>query len=129
MGGLDNLDCPAVSDCFLSGGFSFSTVGFTEDETWRTSDGGITWQKGPRLENVQSMSCPTPDRCWLVGSTPSTGAQEPSRIEYSSDGGRSWLPQVALFRPGADVIDCLPERANVAPRCMALVGGVAMVRG
>jgi hypothetical protein len=74
------------------------------------------------------MSCATSEDCWLVGSAPSTGAQESAEIEYSSDGGRSWTPQVALFRFGTDVIDCLPGRATMAPSCMALVGAEAMTR-
>jgi hypothetical protein len=128
----DELVCTTSSDCILSGSDYLTTIGFTEDSTWSTSDGGAAWRSGRGLEVVGGMACTTPERCWLVASAPSTTLPNPNVIEYSSDGGRTWTTQVADYptehiSPTFLGIACAPEQPNARPTCIAFGGVLALL--
>lgn len=93
-GSNETMSCSAALDCTIVA-TPYSPRGMA---TWRTRDGGKTWQQSGLISGNQgtpSLSCPTVSTCLLAGaSLGSSGAG----LLKSGDGGLSWsLVHVTSF--------------------------------
>ncbi len=88
------VSCPTPDDCWMVGTEASPDAGA---DVVVTTNGGRTW-KTQRLPNplapsglleLTNVSCRTPCRCWIVGST-HTGAPGAA---VTADGGRTWTPE------------------------------------
>lgn len=96
-GSSETMSCPTTQDCVV---LASLLPGSTNSpiETWRTTNGGLTWQRSPIDASPElSMSCPDVRNCWIAnGATPL----------HSSDGGETWstvsIPASLISRNDTD---------------------------
>lgn len=89
----DNKDIPAslyFRDANL--GWMVTDVGI-----WRSEDGGRTWKKLAKLDDIERVYFATADHGWAVGSQ--------KKVYETSDGGKTWSELAAAAQP-----DSAPER-------------------
>lgn len=95
---LGLLSCSNAMTCVA--GYYQKTVHMS-----RTGDGGRTWLAAvtPRVTNLQSIACPTPERCLAVGGLQRNGSGTAQAIA-TDDGGATWR-RVAVPGP-ANSVSC-----------------------
>lgn len=144
LSSVNNLDCPTLSFCALSGnksGFETPTSGSSGAPAFfsSTTNGGRSWRTQPLASSTIDLlfaSCPTSAACYGIGVTGSTKVGGPERqvLMASSTLGARWrterLPagadgsgsQLGMGTSGVDDLRC----AN-ASRCVIAANSLTVV--
>ena len=84
------MSCPTRLFCVAVGNSSEQTA-FSAI----SADGGVRWGSEttlPGLAAASGLSCPSVNRCIVVGGTMMAGFPTGAALDVSTDGGRSWAP-------------------------------------
>jgi photosystem II stability/assembly factor-like uncharacterized protein len=119
------VTCPGALQCVAVGG----PPADTQSDVLVTTDGGVSWtpsilpQQPSSLVGpvtAQSISCPSTQECFVVGSeTPGDGSPS-GRVFVSDDGGLQWVPQTL---PAA-ATSLLGVSCPTTTDCVAVGGGI-----
>jgi hypothetical protein len=126
LGRFIAIKCPTALTCYAV----TTSSNFSSARLLTTTDGGMQWsnQAAPSaVAEPEGLSCPGPATCFVVGSGPLDGYQQPpAAIAATFDGGEQWVEQLSYGASKTDEGSAYLDSVScpTATTCLAVGSGI-----